>query len=130
VSASENEARIRAGYEAFNTGDVGVLVDLFAEDIVWHFPGRSKLAGEHVGRDAVLTFLGAYGAAGEGTFKAIVLDVLAHDDRVAGWANDTASARGRTLDVRAVVIFEMRDGKVTEAWHHFDDPDAVDALLA
>jgi ketosteroid isomerase-like protein len=130
MDASDNERRIRKGYEAFNRGDIETLVDLFADDLVWHFPGHSKLAGEHVGRDAVLTFLGAYSAATDGTLRANLHEVMAGETHVAGWATDTASARGMTLDVRAVVIFAMRDGKVIEAWHHFADPDAVDAFLA
>jgi ketosteroid isomerase-like protein len=130
MGASENTARIRAGYEAFNTGDVAALVDLFAEDIVWHFPGTSKLAGEHVGRDAVLGMLGEYGAASGGTLHATPIDVMASDDRVAGLARDTASANGRTLDVDALVVFTLRDGKVTEARHFIGDQAALDAFLA
>ncbi len=129
MGAAENESRIRGGYEAFNTGDVPALLDLFHEDIVWHFPGRSKLAGEHIGRDDTLAFLGAYGAAGGGSFRAIVRRVLAGDDLVAGWARDTASFDGKTLDVQAVVMFAMRDAKVIEAWHHFEDLYALDAFL-
>ncbi|MDQ6617851.1 MAG: nuclear transport factor 2 family protein [Actinomycetota bacterium] len=129
MGAAENEARIRGGYVAFNTGDGAALSDLFDEDIVWHFPGVSKLAGDHVGRDATLAFLGAYGEAGGGTLMAAVLDVVAGEDHVAGWARDTASVDGRTLDVAAVVMFALRDGKVIEAWHHFEDLYAVDAFL-
>jgi len=55
---------------------------------------------------------------------------MASDDHVAGIGNDTASADGRTLDVRSTVIFAMRDGKVTEAWHYIDDLAALDAFLA
>jgi ketosteroid isomerase-like protein len=130
MGAAENEARIRRGYAAFNEGDVAALIDLFDEDIVWHFPGDNKLAGEHVGRDATLAFLGAYGEAAGGTLRASVIDVMASADHVSGWARDTAQVGGRRLDVRAVVIFAMRDGKVTEAWHHFADLHAVDAFLA
>ena len=130
MNAAENEARIRKGYEAFNRGDVTALVDLFDEDIVWHFPGINKLAGDHVGRDATLAFLGAYGAAADGTLQARPLEVMASDSHVAGWANDTATANGKTLNVRAAVIFAMRDGKVIEAWHHFDDLHALDAFLS
>src|SRR5687768_16400100 len=50
MGATENAKRIREGYDAFNRADVAALVDLFAEDFVWHFPGASKLAGEHLGR--------------------------------------------------------------------------------
>jgi ketosteroid isomerase-like protein len=130
MGAAENAARVRKGYEAFNKGDVETLIDLFAEDIVWHFPGTSKLAGDHAGRDATLSMLGAYGAATGGTLQVNLIDVMASDDHVAGWANDTASAGAKTLDVRAAVIFAMRDGKAVEAWHHFDDPNALDAFLA
>ena len=67
MGATENATLIRRGYEAFNQGDVPALVELFAEDIVWHFPGHSKLGGAHIGRDATLGVLGAYGEASGGT---------------------------------------------------------------
>jgi ketosteroid isomerase-like protein len=130
MAASENASRVRAGYDAFNQADIPALVDLFAEDVVWHFPGSSKLAGDHVGRDATLAVLGAYGQAAGGTLKASVIDVMASDDHVAGVAKDTASAGGRTLDVRSTVLFAMRDGKVTEAWHYIDDLAAFDSFLS
>jgi ketosteroid isomerase-like protein len=130
MGAAENADRIRRGYKAFNTGDIPALIDLFAEDIVWHFPGTSKLAGDHVGRDAVLTALGAYGSASDGTLQANPVDVMASDSNVTGWANDTATAGGRTLDINSIVIFTMRDGMVTEALHVVDDVAALDAFLA
>jgi ketosteroid isomerase-like protein len=130
MGAAENADRIRAGYKAFNAGDIPALIDLFAEDIVWHFPGNSKLAGEHVGRDATLGVLGAYGEAAGGTLQANMIDVIANGDRVTGWANDTGTASGRTLDVNSIVIFTLRDGKVTEAHHFVEDQAALDAFLA
>jgi ketosteroid isomerase-like protein len=130
MGATENAARIRSGYEAFNKGDTDALVDLFAEDIVWHFPGTSKLGGDHVGRDATLAALGGYGAASGGTLLATPVDVMASDDHVTGWARDTATNATGTLDVNSVVIFTMRDGKVTEALHIVDDQAALDAFLA
>ena len=130
MGASENAARIRAGYESFNKGDIDGLVDLFDQDIVWSFPGTSKLAGEHIGRDKVLETLGAYGAASGGTLQANVVDIMASDDHVTGWAHDTASTEGRTLDLDSYVVFTMRDGKVTAAQHLVADTDALDAFLA
>ena len=130
MGASENAARIRAGYESFNKGDIDGLVDLFDENIVWHFPGASKLAGEHIGRDAVLAVLGAYGEASGGTLQANPVDVMASDDHVTGWARDTATANGRTLDLDSFVVFTMRDGKVTAAQHLVADIEGLDAFLA
>jgi ketosteroid isomerase-like protein len=130
MGASEDAATIREGYAAFNRGDAAALAELFAADIVWHFPGTSKLAGEHVGRDASLAVLGAYGAASGGTLQANLVDVMASDDHVTGWANDTASTDDRTLDLNSVVLFTLRDGKVVEARHLVDDQAALDAFLA
>ena len=130
MGAQGNIERIRDGYAAFNKGDVDALVELFAEDIVWHFPGTSKLSGEHVGRDATLAALGGYGAASNGTLQANLVDIMANDTHVTGWARDTATANGRTLDINSVVIFTMKDGKVTKGRHFVDDPAALDAFLA
>src|SRR5439155_17789938 len=118
MGAADNASRVRKGYAAFNAGDVPTLVDLFAEDVVWHFPGQSKLAGDHIGRDATLSVLGGYGEASGGTLKANLLDLMASDDGVTGVANDTATSGGKALDVRSSLIFAMRDGKVSEAWHY------------
>jgi uncharacterized protein len=56
--AHPNEDLIRRGCEAFNKGDAATLRELFDAEIVWHFPGRSVLAGDHRGTDAVLGFFG------------------------------------------------------------------------
>ncbi len=52
--AHPNEELVRRGYEAFATGDMETLRELLDPEIVWHFPGRSVLAGDHRGPDAVL----------------------------------------------------------------------------
>ena len=130
MGAIENASRIRDGYDAFNKGDVPALIELFDENVVWHFPGSSALAGDQVGRDATLTVLGAYGAASGGTLNAALIDLMASDDHVTGVANDTASNGGRVLDVRSTVVFAMKGGKVTEAWHYIDDLAAFEAFLA
>lgn len=40
-------------YAAFAKGDFAVLNDLFAKDLLRHEPGRSRLAGDYSGREAV-----------------------------------------------------------------------------
>ena len=44
MGAAENAAIMRRAYEAFNTGDVNTLTELFDESAVWHLPGRSSMA--------------------------------------------------------------------------------------
>jgi ketosteroid isomerase-like protein len=52
--AHPNEDLVRRGYDAFAKGDMETLRELFDSGIIWHFPGRSLLAGDHRGVDAVL----------------------------------------------------------------------------
>jgi ketosteroid isomerase-like protein len=126
MSVEHNAARIRGAYEAFAQADVPALVDIFDEDVVWHYPGNSPLAGDHKGREAVLGFLGQFTERTGGTYRAQLRQVMANDDHAAGWANDVASRDGKSLDVNAVVVFQLSDGRVVEAWHYFDDQAALD----
>ena len=76
--AHPNEEVVRRGFEAFSTGDMAALNDLFADDIVWHAPGRNPLSGDHKGKEAVFeTFRQLFEMTG-GTFKVELHDVLAH----------------------------------------------------
>jgi uncharacterized protein len=59
MAGHPNVARITDGYAACAKGDFAVLNDLFAEDLLWHEPGRNQLAGDYRGREAVYEFLGS-----------------------------------------------------------------------
>ncbi len=54
--------RHRKGHAAFRSGDMEYLNELFAEDTVWHWSGRSQISGDHVGRDAVFAVFGKMAA--------------------------------------------------------------------
>ena len=63
MGAGEDVAVVRRGYEAFNTGDMDTLTELFEESASWHTPGRGPLAGDHEGRDGELCLLRPVGRA-------------------------------------------------------------------
>src|SRR2546422_11461394 len=79
MGANENAATIRRGYEAFNRGDMNTLTELFDENASWHTPGRSKLANDYKGRDAVFAYFGRLGQETAGNFKADLQHLLADD---------------------------------------------------
>jgi ketosteroid isomerase-like protein len=58
MSAEENAALLRRYLEALSQGDMDTVREAFAEDAVWHLPGKSPLAGNHKGPDAILEFIG------------------------------------------------------------------------
>ena len=42
--APTNAALIKSGYDAFARGDLQGAFAVFAEDILWHIPGRGPLS--------------------------------------------------------------------------------------
>ena len=122
MGAAENAELVRRGYAAFNTADMATLTELFDESASWHTPGRGPLAGDHEGREATFAQFGQYGGQTAGTFQATLEDVLATDDgRVVGVHHNTAERNGKHLDVRACVVFELKDGRVIDGREHFFD---------
>jgi len=76
MGTAENIELVRRGYEAFNTGDMATLNELFAEDAVWHVAGSGVLSGTKQGRDAILAYFGELGARTQGDFQARVQDIV------------------------------------------------------
>ena len=84
MSARENAEIVRRGYEAFNSGDVKTLTELFDENASWHTPGRGSLAGDRKGREAIFAQFGRYVGETGGTFKATLRHLLNPNRRISG----------------------------------------------
>ena len=130
ASATDNAATVRRGYDCFNRGDLEGLTPIFAEDAVWHVAGRGRLSGEKRGRDATFAYFGQLGELSEGTFRAELHDVVANDEHVVGLHINTARRAGKTLNLREVLVFHLRDGKIAECWESHEDSQAWDEFFA
>jgi len=118
----ENAEIVRRGYEAFNAADMETLTDLFDENACWHTPGRSPVAGDHKGRDAVFAQFGRYGGETGWTFKADLKHLTADDDgQVVGVHHNTAERNGRQLDTTCCIVFKIRDGRVVHGREYIYD---------
>jgi hypothetical protein len=125
--AHPNEDVVRAGFAAFGRGDVDALrQQYFATDIRWHFPGRGPLAGDYEGVDRVIEFAGRLSGLSDGTHRIELHDVIGNDEHVVALHTTRAERNGRQLEVNAVQVFHVRDGKVTEAWTYHTDINSVD----
>ena len=124
-----NVALIKEGYAAFAKGDFAALDEMFAEDLLWHEPGRNQLAGSYRGRDAVYAHFGKLAEVMEGSFRMEVEAVFADDERGVALVHSTASRGGRTLTGYGANIFRLRDGKVVEFWGAPSDPYDFDELI-
>lgn len=124
--AHPNEDLMRRGYEAFGKGDMATIAELFADDIVWHAPGKSPLSGDYKGLDSVLALFGKTAELSGGTLKLEVHDILANDEHGVALLRGTAQRGGKSLDNNSVQVFHIRDGKVVETWFHPGDQAAND----
>ena len=108
------ESLVRHAYQHFETGDLDLLNVVFADNVVWHEPGRSVFAGDHKGPKAVLDLLRGLKERSGGTFSIEILDVLSEPERAVVLQRESATRDGKTLDVVAAVDFEVHHGKITE----------------
>jgi len=116
-----NVGLISDGYKAFAAGDMDGLDKLFSDDIVWHVPGKSLVAGDHKGKQATFAYFGQLAELSGGTFKADLHDIVGNDDHVVGLHHNSGTRNGNTLDANEILVFHMRDGKAVEAWEHHPD---------
>ena len=122
MGPDENVAIMQRAYDAFNTGDINTLTEIFDESVVWHLPGRSSMADDYKGRDATLAYFGQLAQRTGGTFRAELERLTADGEgRVVGIQRSTAERDGKHLDVGDCIVFQLRDGRITDGREHFED---------
>jgi uncharacterized protein len=129
--AHPNEDFIREGYAAFGRGDIDALQHkFFAEDVRYHVPGRSLLAGDYEGVAQVLEWLGRQFELSGGTISAEVRDVVANDEHAVSLITVRAERAGKEIADDSVQVFRIRDGKVSEFSSYPADLYAMDEFWA
>lgn len=121
-TAEQNAELVRRGYAAFNAADLTTLAEIISENASWHTPGRSRIAGDHVGRDAVFAQFGRYGGETNGTFKADLKQVFGSDNGlVVAIHHNSGERNGKRLDSDCCIVFEIRNGQMVSGREHFYD---------
>jgi ketosteroid isomerase-like protein len=122
MATGENAAIVRRAYEAFNTADMETLTETFDESASWHTPGRGSFSGDCVDREATFAFFGRLGQETGGTFQAKLRHMTEDDDgRVVGIQTSSGERDGKQLDVGNCIVFEVKDGRITDGREHFYD---------
>jgi uncharacterized protein len=131
VGTNKNVEIVRRAYEAFNTGDMETLTEVFDENAAWHTPGRTSIGGDRMGRDATFGQFGRFVGDTGGTFKAELKQLFAADDgRVVALHHNIGERNGKHLDVDCFIIFELQDGRITDGRENFYDLYAWDEFWA
>jgi len=96
--------------------DLDSMRDVLSEDVVWHVPGASAIAGEHLGVDAVLEYLDTRPRMTDSTFRVTVHGMAMIAGRVVQLAGGRASREGRDVCWETVGVFRVADGRIAECW--------------
>jgi ketosteroid isomerase-like protein len=126
-----NVTAVRTGYAAFNAQDIPGLKAVLAQDCTQHVPGKSQLAGEYKGLDAVLGYYGKIGELTQGTFRADLIET--HSDgrgHVTAVHQITATRNGVTRVSRGSILFTFYAGRATDLLELHADQAGDDAFFA
>ncbi len=99
---------------AYASGELDGVRALLDDDVVWHVPGRSAIAGEHRGVDAVLDYLQRRAAMTDASFRVTVHGVAVIGEEVVQLAGGRAERAGRTVAWETIGIFRVRAGRIVE----------------
>lgn len=103
--------------DAFKQGDLVAMAKLWHEDAIWHSAGTNWLVGDYSGVENIMKFFEAVHAYSEGSYETQVHDVLSNERRVVSLQRSIASRTdGRHMSVDAVIVLDVVDGKIKEAW--------------
>lgn len=121
-----NSELLRSHLDALAGGDIEVAMSCYSDDVVFHYPGKNPLSGEYRGKEQVLGLMGRVMELSGGTFRPEVHDILASDDHVAALVTVRAERDGKKVEWKAVDLFHVLDGKLSEHWVHEVDQERVD----
>jgi uncharacterized protein len=112
--------------EMYAGGDLAPVEELLAEDVVWHVPGTSPIAGDHQGREAVTGYFRLRRELAGGVIAVARGGETHHEEALAQLADGRASLGGREVGWRTTGVYRVAEGKIAEAWlvpldqEHFD----------
>jgi steroid delta-isomerase-like uncharacterized protein len=123
MTSDDNNALVRQFIErVFERGEMAAVDDLVAEDFVPHtYPGTTDREGLKRAMERV--------SQGIADARFTIEDVIAEGDRVAVRLTSGATQVGEFMGmppsgkhyaIEEIHIFRIRDGRISEHWHQFD----------
>lgn len=124
--AHPNEELLRKQDAAMSSGDMEGIFAPFAEDVVAHIGGRSKIAGDYKGKDQLQEVYGRFMQAMGENVRFETHDIIANDTHGVVMQRFHGERGGKSVDIGGVGIFHFSGGKITEVWLIDIDPYEAD----
>lgn len=114
------------GYaKAWLAGNAGEIIAFYHDDFTLHYFGRSPMAGDHAGKAASVVALAKVQQIVNRKLLAIE-DVMGGSEYVSMISKEQWQRDGKTLELRRLLLFKTKDGKLSECWLYDEDQRAVD----
>jgi uncharacterized protein len=101
--------------EMYAGGSVAAVAELLAEDIVWHVPGSSPIAGDHHGIAAVIRYFERRRRLARSTMRMRPGEMIADGDAVAQFVEGSAELGGERVAWRTIGVYRVGE-LVDEVW--------------
>ena len=115
-------------YAFYAGGESAPLRKLLDEDVEWHVPGASAIAGEYRGIEAVLGYFDKRRELSGRTFRMSPREVLAGDEHVAVITDGTVTLDGLERSWATVGLYRLCGDRIAACWLLPLDPVAFDAI--
>lgn len=115
--------------EAWAANDLAAIIDCYHEEVVFHYFGRSPLAGTHRGKPACLAVLKQVRERTNRRLVSIV-DAMAGERFGVILATERFEREGRTVTLDRLFRYRVYGGKLAECWVYDDDQRLVDEFWA
>ena len=103
----------------FNPANLAEFADVLSEDFVWHFfnPSLPELQGDYVGLAGLQDFFEKIQSFSDDTFRINPVSIVPFgDELVVVHVKDTMVMEGTPMEIDAVVVWRIVNGKIAEAW--------------
>ena len=124
-----NAELVRRFHDAQQRGDAATVMELLADDVVWHVPGKNLLSRDYSGKAEVAGFFGRARELSGGTVRTDLIDVLGSEGFGIALVRVFAEREGRSLDGQfQAFTYRVKNGRIAEFWFLVEDRYAVDAF--
>ena len=102
--------------EMYAGGSIDAVLELLADDVVWHVPGSSPIGGDHRGRAGVAAYFERRRALAQATMRMHPGPVLAEGDAVVQLVAGSAELGGEQVEWQTAGVYRISGGRIAEVW--------------
>jgi ketosteroid isomerase-like protein len=114
---SKNVIIVETYFNAVSKGDFETVGSLFADDIIWHQPGKGIQSGVYKGKAEVFVHLGNFAKWSNGTFAIDeIIYTTDNGNLVTSSIHFKAEKADKKLSMKGIDLLLIEDEKIKEVW--------------